>query len=168
MKKLMYYLFLFLGFSHFAKAQIQQGTKTASGSIGFYSTTYTSKLAYNGITTQEASTSGTQLKLAPKAGLMLTDNIMVGTGLLITSGDDSSLTSGSSSSFAISPFGRYYFPAGDKFYAFGEFSLLLGSGSSWNIGGGASYFLKDNVAIEGLLTFNQAVRFGIGLQFYFD
>lgn len=160
MIKPMYYLFLFLGFGHFANAQIQKGTKTAGGSISFYSITESAKIVSNGTTINEASRSNTQLILAPKAGLMLTDNIMAGTGLF--------LSSGGGSSFAISPFGRYYFPAGDRFYAFGEFSLLLGNATSWNIGGGASYFIKDNVAIEGLLTFNRVVQLGVGLQFYFD
>lgn len=160
MKKLMYYLLLFLGFGHFTKAQIQQGTKMAGGNISFYSTTYSSKGTYNGTAFNDVSNSSTQLLLAPKAGLMLTDNIMVGTGV--------NLSTGEGYSFALSPFGRYYFPAGDRFYAFGEISLVLAKSTSFNIGGGASYFIKDNVAIEGLITFNKIVHLGIGLQFYFD
>lgn len=183
MKKIIFYLFLFYGISTHVNAQIQKGTKTIGGQISFSSTSVSST-ATIGSSSRTESESQTNLSLAPIGGIMITDNIMVGTEVkLVVLGS----SSGSGSGIGLLPFGRYYYPAGEKFYIFGELALGFGSvkgGSSstsfseWHIGPGASYFLKDNVAIEAALNFNSlkykdsslannSTTLHIGLQFYF-
>jgi hypothetical protein len=186
MKKKSLFIMLLLGVCSQINAQIQKGTKTLGGSIGFSSTSTTTTISNTGSPTKESSGSSSYLYLAPKGGVMITDNIMVGSDINFSvsgrGGQSSSVTS-----IGLMPFGRYYYPAGDKFYVFGEFSLGFGSSSSgsastsittWHIGPGASYFIKDNVSIEAELNFNstkykdapQAIStttLGIGLQFYF-
>jgi opacity protein-like surface antigen len=186
MKKKSLFIILFLCICWQMNAQIQKGTRTLGGSVGFSSTTATSTTTLTGYPTKESSSSSSYLSLAPKGGIMLTDNVMVGAEIDFSISGRGGQSS-STTTIGLLPFGRYYFPAGDKFYVFGEFALGFGSSSNgsasasvttWHIGPGASYFIKDNIAIEAELNFNstkykdasQAINtttLGIGLQFYF-
>ena len=92
------------------------------------------------------------------------DNFAAGAGLSIFSSTtkiDGTPRSNSSSSFAFSPFGRYYFGKffGQAGIGFGSFSdesvnnnsvatTTKGSTFNWSLGGGYAILLNEHVAIE--------------------
>jgi len=145
------------------EAQISKGNFLLGGSVGFNSTT--SKYISNGVTTPQGTT--TTFSVVPQAGYFITDQIVGGIGLTITSisykpnGASNSLNS---TRFLFSPFVRYYFPP--KIYLQG--GLDIGSASASSTGGGSNtnslfgwtllagypVFLNESIAIEPQIGYN--------------
>lgn len=152
-----------------AVAQIEQGRFLAGGSVGFSVQNY--KAVYNGQTTYDSKT--TAFSLSPRAGYFVTDAIVVGAGLSLSTSSTkycecSDTEKYSSASISFSPFARYYLPQ----RLFGQLELGLGSSKRkwiyddtdneeskskffvWSLGVGYAYFLNNNVAIEPLVSYN--------------
>lgn len=150
-------------------AQVEQGRILVSGSAGLSASNY--KEIEDGAT--DFSSSSTRLWLSPKAGYFITDQIVVGLGLNVSSvstkyDDDDKVVS---STISFAPFARYYLPRD----FFGQ--LEIGTGSltqtykepeesddkfqyssfSWSLGVGYSHPLNDFIAIEPLLTYTRSV-----------
>ena len=148
-----------------ATAQIEKGRILASGSLGFNFSNY--RDIEDGVT--ESDSKSTSFWLTPRAGIFITDAIMVGTAIGFSAGmtkyDDGDKYNYSSVSFT--PFVRYYLP--QKFFGQLEvgpgietdkwdfdsgtddedkYSLLI-----WSIGAGYAHFLNDNVSIEPMISF---------------
>jgi hypothetical protein len=154
-------LFIFLT----AEAQIEKGKVFASGSLGFNFSTY--RDTEDGVT--ESETKSTDFSLTPRGGIFITDAILVGAGIGLSTGmtkyDDDDKYSYSSISFT--PFIRYYLL--QKFFG----QLELGPGLStdkwsysgyeddkdkysmflWSIGAGYAHFLNNNVSVEPIITY---------------
>lgn len=156
----------FTGFGAFA--QIQQGRILASGSVGFNSSTY--KQEINGTTTYESNS--TYLWLMPKTGYFITDEIVVGFGLSLSTGSTKYEDGDKfiSSSISFTPFARYYLPQG----LFGQLEFGPGSKTNtrkeededdskykygtflWSLGVGYTYFLNNHVAVEPLVSYTSS------------
>ena len=147
-----------------AEAQIERGRILASGSLSFNISNY--RDIEDGVT--ESESKSTDLWLKPRAGIFITDALLVGAGIGLavgstTYGDEDKYTT---SSISVIPFVRYYLP--QRF--FGQLELGPGistdnweySGSDdkdkysffiWSIGAGYSYFLNDNVSVEPIVSY---------------
>lgn len=163
-KKLIFaFVALFLCLS--ATAQIEKGKILASGSLGIASSKYIE--VDNGTTDFESNT--TYFWFMPRGGYFITDEIVVGVGLNLSTrstkfeDDDKSI----SSTTAFTPFARYYLPQG----YFGHFEIGPGSSSEtwkssgnddskhkynsflWSLGVGYAFFLNDHVAVEPMVSY---------------
>jgi hypothetical protein len=154
---------LFLCF--YAEAQIERGKILASGSLGFSAQNY--KEVYDGTT--EGETKRTNLWFSPKGGYFITDAIVVGAGISISSAttkfDDDDKYKSTSISFV--PFARYYLPQGlfghlefgpgnskDKWlYDDGDEEEYKYTSFTWSVGAGYAYFLNDHVAVEPMVSY---------------
>lgn len=154
-----------------ATAQLQQGSTLVGGGIGDLNFGFGSGSNFN-------------INLVPRVGYFIQDNVAIGAKVnLAFQGQKDSNTFG----YAVNGFGRYYF--GEK-----EFDTLLKQGRwfaeagvglsgtkgaevgfNFNFGPGYSYFLSDNVAVEGLVLYNgqfgkgsvNGLSFNVGFQIYF-
>ena len=122
-------------------AQIEAGKLMIGGSFGFGSSSgeTTSTLGNSTNTSQNPSTFS--FNLIPQAGYLLTENLAVGVGMgydysktttpdFFTVGPVSFDNIETEGMFIFSPFARYYKNTGDKAYAFAEFAMPMGVGSS--------------------------------------
>jgi outer membrane protein len=176
MKKLILGLFVLVTLG--VNAQIESGKLIIGGSFGFgiESNKVTAPIAVDGNKTMN-------FNLMPEVGFCLSENLAIGMGI----GYDMSKTTspdfftGATATydqvsknglFMIKPFGRYYKSTGEKSFAFAEFALPIGMGSSKDlkmnatgtgtedsdpfktsyfgalIGVGFNYFLNDKCALE--------------------
>jgi outer membrane protein len=164
-KKIVFtFVALFLCFS--ATAQIEKGKILASGSLGFASSKY--KEVDNGTTDYESNS--TYFWFMPKGGYFITNAIVVGVGLNLSTGstkfeDDDKFIS---STLAFTSFARYYLPQG----YFGQFEFGPGSTSEtwkssgsedskdkyksflWSLGVGYAFFLNDHVSVEPMVSYS--------------
>lgn len=151
-----------------AFAQFNQGRYLVGGSLGL--STYTRTLKDDNTSTKVSK--GINFSLSPDAGYFIMDNLAVGAGLTLGVstgkgiGDDDS--KGSSTTFLISPFVRYYLEQGIFFQAQvdagSRTSKYKQDGSNttntdtnglfnWGLGAGYAYFLNDYVAVEPMVGF---------------
>ena len=158
---------LFIFFA--AEGQIEKGRILASGSLGFSFSNY--RDVEDGVT--ESSRNYYSLWLSPRGGIFITDAILVGTAIGLSTGvtkydDDDKYTS---SSISFTPFVRYYLP--QKF--FGQLELgpgintdkwdFAGGGDDkdkygifvWSIAAGYAHFLNNNVSVEPMISFNSTI-----------
>jgi opacity protein-like surface antigen len=147
-----------------AEAQIERGRILASGSLGFNFSNY--RDIEDGVT--ESDSKSTDFWLMPRGGIFITDAILVGAGIGLSSGTtryDEYKSAYTSISFI--PFVRYYLPQN----IFGQIEVGPGISTDrwsydgeeedkdsytffrWSIGAGYSYFLNDNVAIEPIISY---------------
>jgi hypothetical protein len=147
MKKLFAFFFLF-GLSHLSSAQISQGTLMTGGNF---------ELNYQ----SGSKTSVTSFALAPTAGLFLVENMGIGAsvGYYSQASKYDGNSTGSSSSFYISPFTRYYFSGN----AFGQFDIPI------NLTNNASYIFgsKLKLGYDIFVTNAVAIEPGVYAGFYF-
>lgn len=131
--------------------------------------------------------SSTTVQFSPNAGFFVAKNFAIG-GNLIYSYDK--LGDIKVSGFGIGPFVRYYFTeekvrpffAGDMTFEKRKLTTSLGSNTedafSWFLGGGAAFFINENVAVDGLLGYAHSkvsdedggggLRFRVGFQVYIN
>lgn len=155
-----------------ATAQLQKGSTLVGGGIGNLNFGF-------------GSGSNFDISLTPRVGYFIQDNVAIGgkVNLSYTGQKGGNDTYG----YAVNAFGRYYF--GEK-----EFDTLLRQGRwfleagagiggvkgadvgfNLNFGPGYSYFLSENVAIEGLVLYDgkfgsgssNGLSFSVGFQIYF-
>lgn len=154
-----------------ASAQLQKGSTLVGGGIG--------EMKFG-----LGKGSSFEMSLVPRVGYFIQDNVAIGAkvGLGFQKAGDVS-----SYNYSLNGFGRYYF--GPK-----EFDTLLkqgrwfaeaglgvsgikngSAGFNLNFGPGYSYFLSDNVAVEGLVLVDTKLGkgsttgliFNLGFQIYF-
>jgi outer membrane protein len=165
MNKTIIFVFVALFLCLSATAQIEKGNILASGSLGFASSKY--KEVDNGTTDYESNS--TYFWFMPKGGYFITDAIVVGVGLNLSTGstkyeDDDKFIS---STTAFTPFARYYLPQG----YFGHIEFGPGSTSEtwkssgsedskekynsflWTLGVGYAFFLNDHVSVEPMVSY---------------
>ena len=171
-------------------SQIQKGTKMVGGGLALIGTKAT---GYNNVTEEEESYNYTVATFKPTLGVMVSENLMLGSSADFSY---SKLDYVTQTSIGIGPFARYFYQIKDKFYLFGDVSVGFGSTNykynyssfpsddiktsftAFAIGPGINYFLADNVAIEASFIIKSTKNkdelksigtntLGIGLQFYF-
>lgn len=154
-----------------ATAQLQKGSTLVGGGIGDLSLGLGDDNVFN-------------ITLTPRVGYFIQDNVAVGgkVGLSYTAqpGDDAY-------AYNVNAFGRYYFGPEefDTLLKQGRWFLEAGAGIGGskgadigfnvNFGPGYSYFLTDNIAVEGLLLYNgifgsgssNGLSLNVGFQIYF-
>lgn len=104
----------------------------------------------------------TDINLSPNLGYFIIDNLAVGAGVGLNSSTSEKL--GDVSSFALTPFARYYFLGSGDVRLFGQGRFGFGSQkvgdldaqsfTTWGLGAGLNYFLNNNVALEALLGYD--------------
>lgn len=129
----------------------------------------------------------TTFNFSPNAGYFLVDNLAIG-GNLVFAYDklgDLKVTT-----FGIGPFVRYYFTddkvrpffAGDMTFEKRKFETTQGSNTedafSWFLGGGAAFFINENVAVDGIIGYSHSkvsdeegsggLRLRVGFQVYIN
>ena len=131
--------------------------------------------------------SSTTVQFSPNAGFFVADNFAIGGNLLYSYDKLGDLKV---NAFGIGPFVRYYFTdekvrpffAGDMTFEKRKFSTSQGSNTedafSWFLGGGAAFFINENVAVDGLLGYAHSkvsdedggggLRFRVGFQVYIN
>ncbi|MCA4900668.1 MAG: autotransporter domain-containing protein [Bacteroidota bacterium] len=158
MKKIIFFAFVLISTASFA--QFSKGSILLGGSVSADFTT--NKTIAGSTTTTNSSTNS--FSISPNVGYFVIDNLAVGGALQFnttSTKDDGSRASFSSNSFALQPFGRYYF---DKFYAqasfgFGSYksentngngitTTNKGSLFNWALAGGYVFLLNDHVGLE--------------------
>lgn len=138
----------------------------------------------------------TSVTISPTVGYFILDNWVAGLSTSFSgSGSKTDDWSQRARAFSIGPITRYYFPFG-KFAVFPEVSAKWRIEKYWyksdiypenesktktgtyNAGVGVAWFIANNVALEGILSYNQdnrhntdfntwkLVSFNVGLQFY--
>ena len=165
-----------------AFAQVEKGVWLISGSADLTS------LKANG-------NSETQFDFTPKAGYFFTDRLLAGLSVSVGSNrikesSKNKTTIDTERLLIVSPFARYYLPISPVVYAWAEVSVGFGSfkvtqdddvfslsASQFGLGPGISFFLNENIAIEGMLRFSNTglggtttrSKIGIfgGFQIYF-
>jgi long-subunit fatty acid transport protein len=175
MKTLRLFAFLLaaVGFSSL-NAQTEQGRWMIGGTAGFNSTDFGGDVKV------------TDIDFSPNLGYFIIDNLAIGAGLGFGSSKSDKL--GDVSSFALTPFARYYFLGTGDVRLFGQGRFGFGSQkvgnldsqsfTTWGLGAGLNYFLNNNVALEALVGYdsrkvkdaaNAANGFGlnIGVQAFF-
>jgi hypothetical protein len=164
-------LFYFVCSIGIATAQLQQGSTLVGGGIGSLSLGLGDDNVFN-------------ITLTPRVGYFIQDNVAIGgkVGLSYTAqpGDDAY-------NYNVNAFGRYYFGENefDTLLKQGRWFLEAGAGLGGgrgadigfnvNFGPGYSYFLSENVAVEGLLLYDGTFGTGssnglslqVGFQIYF-
>ncbi len=178
MKKFLFSTLMVFAFSiGIASAQLQKGSTLVGGGIGDLSLGLGSGNAF-------------AINLTPRVGYFIQDNVAIGgkVGLGLTSqkfdGADKTTTN---YSYNVNAFGRYYFGPNefDTLLKQGRWFLEAGAGIggvkgadvgfNLNFGPGYSYFLSDNVAVEGLLLYegifgagnSNGLSLNVGFQIYF-
>ena len=131
--------------------------------------------------------SSTTVQFSPNAGFFVAKNFAIGGNIIYSYNKLGALKV---SGFGIGPFVRYYFTeekvrpffAGDMTFEKRKFSTSLGSSTedafSWFLGGGAAFFINENVAVDGLLGYAHSkvtdeeggggLRFRVGFQVYIN
>ena len=129
----------------------------------------------------------TTINFIPNAGYFIIDTLAIG-GNLVFAYDklgDLKVTT-----FGIGPFVRYYFTddkirpffAGDMTFEKRKFETTLGSNTedafSWSLGGGAAFFINENVAVYGIIGYAHTkvtdedgtggLRLRVGFQVYIN
>ena len=137
------------------QAQTQQGSMMIGGNAGFANTSQ----GDDGITV---------ISINPSLGYFVIDKLAVGASVGITffNGD---LFEGTS--FGAGPFARYYFTDGSNIRPFGQVGFDWSSfkpkeGDSqtttgFDVGVGASLFLNEHVAIDGIIGYNSMKDEGV-------
>ncbi|MCU0381962.1 MAG: porin family protein [Chitinophagaceae bacterium] len=129
----------------------------------------------------------TTFQFSPNAGYFLLDNLVFGGNLVFSYNKFGALKS---TSFGIGPFVRYYFTenkirpffAGDMTFEKVKFTTTNGSSTedafNWFLGGGAAFFINENVALDGLIGYAHSkvtdeagsggLRLRLGFQVYIN
>jgi hypothetical protein len=165
MKKISLIAALLTGVAFSAGAQTQRGTFTVGG-----------ELHYNSYESDNEETTSHELIVLPRIGYFITDNLVVGTGIGYMERKDSfdgEMNSAYSlmKALHISPFGRYYLPAGNNLKFFGQLSVPMNFGktkgesaSTWivapmevnsfavNLAPGFAFFPTANLGLEFMLS----------------
>lgn len=168
MKKTFISAFLFISTISFA--QFPKGSILLGGSV---SADFTTNKTIAGSTTTTNSTTNS-FSLAPNVGYFVINNLAVGGALQFytsSTKDDGSRVSFATNSFALQPFGRYYF---DKFYAeasfgFGSYTFENTNGNgitttnkgslfNWALAGGYVFLLNDHVGLEPQIGYGSQSR----------
>ncbi len=130
------------------QAQTQQGSMMIGGNAGFANSS-------------QGDFSITTVSINPSIGYFVIDKLAVGAsvGISFFSGD---LLEGTS--FGVGPFARYYFTDGSNIRPFGQVGFDWSSfkpkegdsqsNTGFDVGVGASLFLNDHVAIDGIIGYN--------------
>lgn len=162
MKRFIMALAILTGTLASLNAQTEQGAFLLAGNTQIGFTSETSEPDQGGI-----ETTTNTFSFEPTAGYFVIDNLAIGAGLGLTfQNRETGNQETSFTRFDFGPLARYYFGEDNiKFYPQIGFKLLFGSQESggqetdfngffFNIGGGAAFFVTDNIAIEGLLAFD--------------
>lgn len=153
-----------------ANAQTEQGKIMAGGSLGVsFGNTYNE---YDG--TKGAEYKNSTFSLTPKVGYFFIDGLAAGLEVNLDLqtqkiDEDGMDYKGTSSTFLVGPFARYYSSVG----LFGDASIGFGSSKfkeeetgqedgesksnlfGWSLGAGYAIFLNDNVSIEPMISYNK-------------
>ena len=138
---------LFCLISFAANAQFNKGCVMLGGTAGYNKNSV------------EGEDAGSEFNLSPTVGYFFTSKIAVGAGISFSS---YSISGESASTYAINPFGRYYFAGNEKSAFFGQVGLALLkigedlNGTGFQVGAGADIFLNESVALEGVLSYQSA------------
>lgn len=143
-------LFALLGTCFQMQAQTQQGSIMIGGNVGFANSKY-------------GDFSQTLIAINPLVGYFVIDKLALGSSITLNifSGDGLEGTR-----FGAGPFARYYFTDGSNIRPFAQGGIQWSSfkpkeGDSqstfgFDAGIGASFFLNDHVAIDGIIGFNSS------------
>lgn len=129
----------------------------------------------------------TRVEFSPNVGYFIVDNLAIGAKMIIAYDQLGDLKV---TSFGVGPFARYYFTddkikpffAADFDYQNQKFTTSQGSSTenafNYFLGGGAAFFINENVAVEGLLGYrhtkvkeqegNGGLNFRVGFQVYLN
>jgi hypothetical protein len=129
----------------------------------------------------------TTFEFSPNAGYFVLDNLAIGGNLVFAYDKFGDLKA---TTFGIGPFARYYFTdskirpffAGDMTFEKIKFTTTVGSSTedafSWFLGGGAAFFINENVAVDGLIGYAHSkvsdeegtggLRLRVGFQVYIN
>lgn len=140
-----------------------------------------------GVLDLNTAKNSTTVEFSPNAGYFVARNFAVG-GNLVYSYDK--LGDLRVSGFGIGPFVRYYFTeekvrpffSGDMTFEKRKFKTSLGSNTedafSWFLGGGAAFFINENVAVDGIIGYSHTkvtdedgsggLRLRVGFQVYIN
>jgi hypothetical protein len=129
----------------------------------------------------------TTFNFSPNAGYFVVDNLVIGGNLVIAYDKlgDLKITT-----FGFGPFVRYYFTdekvrpffAGDMTFDKRKVESSAGRNTedafSWFLGGGAAFFINENVAVDGIIGYAHSkvsdeegsggLRFRVGFQVYIN
>lgn len=173
MKKFLLSTVMILTFSiGAATAQLQKGSTLVGGGIGNLDVGFGSGSQFS-------------INLTPRVGYFIQDNVAVGGKVDL--GYTGQKGGNDTYSYGINAFGRYYFGEKefDTLLKQGRWFLEAGAGIAGlkgadigfnvNFGPGYSYFLSENVAVEGLLLYNgtfgsgssNGLSLNVGFQIYF-
>ncbi len=158
-----------------ASAQTSRGNLMIGGTASF-------------VSTKQGDAKSTDLDFSPNAGYFIKDALALGARVNIGSSTmEEGIIEVESSSFALSPFARYYFlGAGQKINVFADASYSFGTSkvengsssfSGFTIAAGPAFFLTNNVAMEFTLGYNSmkmedvddrsnSIGFGAGFQIH--
>jgi hypothetical protein len=151
--KLLFFSLVLVAFSSICFAQTTKGTMMLGGTAGF-------DVQF----IDAAETNPFTLDLQPQLGFFVADNIAVGGNIGLTYFKVSDV---STTSLAISPFGRYYLGSNNiKLFLHAQIGYLTGStnfdgdktssnGYQLQFGPGLAFFLNQHVAIEGLFAYDK-------------
>ncbi len=150
-KKSFFVAIAMLSFTALANAQTTKGSIMLGGTAGFDVQLVESSNVFN-------------LDIQPQLGFFIADNLAVGGNIGIGFGKAGEI---SSTSFAVSPFGRYYLGSDKtRFFLHAQVGII-GNSTDFNgdkissngyivgLGPGVAFFLNDHVAIEGVLGYNK-------------
>jgi hypothetical protein len=140
-----------------------------------------------GILDLNTSSENTSFEFSPNAGYFVVNNLAIGANMQISYDELGNLKV---NSFGIGPFVRYYFTdAKIKPFFMSDMNFLnrkitTSSGSNtetafnYFLGGGAAFFINENVAVEGILGYDHTkvsdedgsggLRLRIGFQVYLN
>ena len=142
MKKILFIVMVAVSLG--VSAQIEAGKLMIGGSFGFGSSSGETSSTVGNTTNISQNPSILGFNFLPQAGYLLTENLGVGVGMgynysRITTpnafvlGPVAYNNIETEGMFVFSPFGRYYKNTGDKAYAFAEFAMPMGVGSSTDL-----------------------------------
>ena len=137
-------------------AQIHKGTVLLGGTLNFRSIRYVSIILAN------EDTRINILTVSPTAAYFLSDRFALGANLGLST--IHSNTGTDAKSFALIPYGRYYFNGSGSARFFGQLNVgFQASGGEtlpvFGAGVGADFFLNDDVAIEASLDYKRIEDF---------
>lgn len=140
-----------------------------------------------GILDLNTAKNSTTFNFSPNAGYFIVNNLAIG-GNLVFAYDK--LGDTRVNTFGIGPFVRYYFTdekvrpffAGDMTFERLKFETSQGSSTedafSWFLGGGAAFFINENVAVDGIIGYAHSkvsdedgsggLRLRVGFQVYIN
>jgi outer membrane protein len=173
MKILIFFLFLIVS-STAIMAQTEKGNFEFSGGAGLQFISNNLKYVYNG-STDGKMTIGS-LSILPSFGYFVIDNLAIGLAgnITISTNKDESGDKTVSTSTLICPTAIYYFTMDGKIRPIAQIGVGLASqsqkyvpktgsnnkssarGMAFNIGGGISYFIKENISINLGLSYTLA------------